>query len=479
MIRAFFIILSCFIISIFVGCKKFIEVSPPITNLTQADIYKNDKSAISVLTSIYTKLSSNNSEFITPSIPSMGLHMGLYSDELELFDLNNTDLLSYYQNNLLGNEFSSYWDNIYPVIYTCNSAIEGINASTQLSKSVKLQLLGEAKFMRSFSYFYLVQIYGDVPLVLTTDYKTNSSLSRASTNDVYNQIITDLMDAKELLDSNYLSGDLKMEMTERVRPNKFTAISLLSRIYLYMSNWQESERYATEVINNNSIYDTTPLSKVFLKNSQETIWALQPVESNENQNTGDGKYYILPSSGPGGFLNPVYLSPGFVNKFETDDDLRLDFWVGKSISSGNEYYYANKYRIGRQDIITTEYPILLRLAELYLIRAEARIRLQKIKDGQDDLNLIRRRAGLPNTATADQSLLLKEVLHERQLELFTEMGHRFFDLKRTGNINEAMSDVSLIKSGALWNINKALLPIPQEEINRNVNLQGFQNPGYN
>ncbi len=85
------------------------------------------------------------------------------------------------------------------MIFNCNSAIEGLNASTLITTSVKEQLLGEAKFIRAFYYFYLVNMYGDVPLIINTDYKNNSLLGRSSTGTVYKQIIEDLISAKNLL----------------------------------------------------------------------------------------------------------------------------------------------------------------------------------------------------------------------------------------------------------------------------------------
>ena len=92
-----------------------------------------------------------------------------------------------------------------------------------------------------------------------------------------------------------------------------------------------------------------------------------------------------------------------------------------------------------------------------------------------DLNVIRQRAGLTNTTATGQQAILNAILHERQVEFFTEWGHRWFDLKRTGNVNAVMSVVTPQKGG-IWNANWALYPIPISEITLNPNLK--QNPGY-
>jgi hypothetical protein len=101
----------------------------------------------------------------------------------------------------------------------------------------------------------------------------------------------------------------------------------------------------------------------------------------------------------------------------------------------------------------------------------------KLVDAAADLNAVRSRAGLPATTASDQGGLVSAVLTERQLELFTEFGHRWFDLRRTGNIDAVMGVVTPLKGGGSWNTNKQLLPLPAIEIALDPNLS--QNQGYN
>ena len=354
--------------------------------------------------------------------------------------------------------------------------------SNSLTFSVKQQLLGEAYFLRAFFYFYLVNLYGDVPLVLSTDWKTNSVMGRAPQSQVYQQVINDLKAAQNLLNENYLDGTLLNTTIERVRPNKWAATALLARVYLYTRDWANAEIQATALISNTNLFNAAiPLNNVFEKNSEETIWALQPVGFANSSNTGEGKLFILPVGGPNANNNPVYLSNYIVNAFESGD-LRKTNWTDSVKPSSTAYYYAKKYKIGNTNTPTQEYPIILRLAEQYLIRAEARARLGSNLPGAiADLDVIRNRAGLPLIATINpgisQAALIDKILHERQVELFTEWGHRWLDLKRTGTVDALMTAVTPVKAnGSPWTSTQAWYPIPQTDINNNPNL--VQNAGY-
>jgi hypothetical protein len=130
----------------------------------------------------------------------------------------------------------------------------------------------------------------------------------------------------------------------------------------------------------------------------------------------------------------------------------------------------------------TEYFMVLRLGEQYLIRAEARAKQGNIGGAQSDLNVIRNRAGLPNTTASDEASLITAILKERRVELFCEWGHRWFDLKRLGKIDEVMNIVTPIKSNGTvqWQSYKALYPLPLGDlfINNIQNPYLTQNPGY-
>lgn len=470
------IFFSINILVYFTGCKKFLEVGAPTTSLNAENVYQYDNTATAVITGIYTQMMNN--DFTFGGITSISLLSELYADNLVLFNLNRAEYLSYYRNILEPNYSTTtifgngnYFSNLYPRIYTINTALEGLNKSQTLTSSVKQRLLGEAYFLRAFYYFYLVNLFGDVPLVLTSDYTKNSTINRSSTTLVYQQIVDDLQQAKKMLDDNYVDASLSKIIPDRLRPNLSAAIALLARVELYRKNYSAAEIASTEVINKTYIYSILSTNQVFLKNSKETIWALQPVKT--GYNTDEGAFFLLPTA-PGNGFKIFYLSQSFINSFENNDNRKTN-WVGNITAGANTYPYATKYKADANSTSVSEFNIVLRLSEQYLIRAEARAEQNNITGSQADLNTIRQRAGLPQTTASNTIELRAAILQERRIELFTEWGHRWFDLKRSGTLDDVMAKESISKGGT-WASYKALFPIPNAEIQLDENL--IQNPGY-
>ncbi|MGJ8734685.1 MAG: RagB/SusD family nutrient uptake outer membrane protein [Cellulophaga sp.] len=228
-----------------------------------------------------------------------------------------------------------------------------------------------------------------------------------------------------------------------------------------------AETTATSVIEAHTLEPN--VNKVFLKESQETLWQFKSGIS--IRNTLEGSVLIIqrvPTT------EGYALTDNLLSAFEPND-LRRANWVG-SVTSTNgleTLHFAYKYKEPlintRQPIL--EYSIIFRLAEQYLIRAEARAYLDKIEDVQADLNVIRNRAGLGNTTANTMNGLLDAILQERRIELFTEYGQRWFDLKRTG---KAANVLEPLKPN--WQNTHILLPIPETELLANPNLT--QNDGY-
>ena len=454
-----------------VGCKKFIEVQPPAGSLSQENIYSTDATAISVLTGIYINTFQNGLGM--GNLTSVSLFPALSADELTLYDLTNGTDLPYYTNSLTATISWGYWEGIYPIVYVANSAVEGISSSTSLTPAIKQQLLGEALFMRAYCYFYLVNFYGDVPLVTSTDYAVNSLVYRTPKSQVWNQIIQDLHTAENTLSTSFLDATLLNATFARVRPTKWAASALLARAYLYTKNWSGADSAASAVIDAGQ-FSLNSLDSVFLANSNEAIWQLQPTGSAPQVNTPDGALFILPSSGPSIGLYPVYLSNDVVNSFEPGDNRLID-WTDSVTVGTVTYYYPYKYKIGFSNGPTLENEMMLRLGEQYLIRSEARLMENNLPGAISDLNIIRARAALDSTSANNPQSLMTAILHERQVELFTEGGHRWLDLQRTGSLDSVMTVVAPQKL-ATWNSYKALYPIPSSEILADPNL--VQNSGY-
>jgi hypothetical protein len=464
------------------SCQKYVQVPAPISSINVGNVYSNDPTAIAAITDIYSQMSSGTL-VLASGQNSLSYFAGLAADELTLYSGVTVSAAAYlyYTNALTNVSGVDFWNSLYPAIFSINSAIEGISGSTSLTPAIRQQLLGEAFFLRALCYFYLVNLYGDVPLVTGTDYAVNSLLARSPQATVWKQIIGDLQNAKALLSGNFLDKSLLKTSTSRLRPTKYTASALLARTYLYTADWSDAKMQADSLINNNAPFTlslVSNLNNVFLANSNEAIWQLQPVSAGI-PNTLDAYYFILPSTGPNG-TNNSYLSTSLLNSFENGDQRRID-WVDSAIAGGTTYYYPYKYKVNAtgSSTLTTEYTMVFRLSEQYLIRAEAEANGagNGISSAISDLNVIRNRAGLAAySGGTDQASVLAAILHERQVELFTEWGHRWLDLKRSGTINTVMAPVCNTIKGGNWSSNWQYFPIPLTDLQADPNLA--QNSGY-
>lgn len=443
------------------SCKKFVEVGSPKSLITASAVYSNDATATSVIRGIYSQMINNSSGFASGGSSSVSFKCGLSADELKNF-ANDVTYIAFYTNALSVTNFDpALWSEPYTYINNANAVIEGLTNSSGVSQMTKKELSGEAKFIRAFCHFYLVNLFGDVPLITTTDFRVNADAPRTASADVYQQIISDLKDAQGLL-----AGDFSFSKGERDQPNKWAATALLARVYLYLGDWADAEAQATAIINNTGVYSlAADLNTVFLANNSEAIWQLKPAAL---PFTNEGSLFIL-SSTPGF----AALSQQLLDSFESGDNRKIN-WIDSVTDGGQTYYYPYKYKVNSGTSLT-EYSMVLRLAEQYLIRGEARANQNNIAGAQADLNVIRSRAGLPNTTAGDIPSLISAILHERQLELFTEWGHRWLDLKRTKTVNSAMNIITPQKGGN-WNSNQQLYPIPLSDIINDVNLR--QNAGY-
>jgi hypothetical protein len=444
------------------SCKKNVEVDQPIDSLTSEGTFSTDATAISAVVGIYSKLTNSGPAFGNGGTT---IFAGLSSDELTRVGISG-DALQFYNNNLLtDNSFvaSQLWSPAYYAIFEANSCIEGIEKSESLTPNLKDQLLGECKFLRAYAYFYLTNLWDNIPMPLTGDWSKSYLLNRTPKSQVYDQIVTDLKDAQVLL-----SKDYSFSADEKIRANKLVATAFLARVFLYRKEWANAEAQASAVINSGSYTLENNLNNVFLKNSSETILQFQPSRTFY-------PYAVTEANAIQGF--PVYyLTPKLITAFEISDQRKIA-WTKSTTVNGSTIFLPYKYKVrqGTNGGNISEYYMVLRFAEQFLIRAEARAQQNNISDAQSDINTIRNRAfGISNPTIAnDQSSLLTAIEKERQVELFCEWGHRWFDLIRT---NRADAVLGAIK-GSNWQLTDQLYPIPLSELRRNPNLT--QNPGYN
>jgi hypothetical protein len=439
------------------SCNSFLDVDLNKSQINTEEIFSNDVTATAAVTAMYNSVSLNSP--LSGIFYGMNALSGLSSGELSNYS-QDLELKAFEQHVISpkNSNILQLWNFMYNLIYQANAIVEGVDNSNGLSEATKQQLQGEALFMRAFTYFYLVNLFGEVPLITKTDYRINQSLSRNAVDDVYRLIESDLLTAQSQLAKTYVTD-------QRVRPNKATATALLARMYLYRQDYSKAELQASAIIDDPAyqLRAKNDIDKVFLIDSHETIWQIMPVFSTTN--TVEGANFIISTT-------PRYhILTDDLREHFTADDLRYPNWVKSYSNNAGVFYFPYKYKQNSKDPAAayTECSIVFRLAEIYLVRAEARAHLNNVEGAQSDLNSIRSRAGLPNTEASDPSGLFLAIESERWSELFTEYGHRWLDLKRT---NRAMD---VLGNGVTMDV--LLYPIPADEFIKNPYL-GTQNHGY-
>jgi len=456
---------------LFSNCNKLVQTAPPKNTITTTEVFSDSVDANSGILGIYSNI-FNQSGTLTFGNCAISLLCGASADEM---GTTNTGYMQYYRNKLLSNDTyinTRLWAQPYTYIYQANAAIEGLQNSTTLSTSVQRKFLGEAKFFRAFCYFYLVNLFGDVPYVTSTQWSGTLNTAKSSQSLVYSNIISDLKDAYAVLPDDYsLSGG------ERTRVNKSAAAALLARAYLYNKMYDSAELMATNVINNPIYSLEQDLNNVFLATSNEAILQFRITSSSYPYNLTPEGYFNLPFNAAR--APQFFLSAQLMSSFESGDQRKIA-WVDSSKYSGKIYYYSYKYKLGpaqlNRNASPTEYYMVLRFAEQYLIRAEARLKENKLSDAIDDLNTIRNRAGLDSIYPSTSDEMMAAILHEKRIELFGEWGHRWLDLKRTASVDSIMTGVTPQKGGGSWASYKQLFPIPILELQNDPSLT--QNFGY-
>lgn len=449
-------VLTIFFLS-FTSCRKLVEVNSPVDQLTQDKVFTDASTIQSAVTGLYSYTFTSSFPFYYGT----EFYGGMIADELYY----RYSYYDNYKNNAYGPKTSSigyFWSYPYKVIYEANSIIENLQNSTVLPQAAKTQYIGEAKFFRAFGHFLLANLFGDVPLILSTDVSKTALQPRTSKDSVLAQVTADLTDAAAALQS---SSNPKTRVTANA------ATALLARVYLYRKNWANAEANATQVLQSGQFSLETDLNRVFLRTSTESIFQA----SSDNSNSFYLNSTILGAIlVPDGAYVPYYLvRPELLNAFEAGDQRKAN-WIGVSNISGTNYYYPYKYKLSAPPTNTdaAEDYVILRLAEQYLIRAEARAQQGNIAGAVSDLNTIRQRAGLPAKSTSiTQANLLLAIEQERRTELFIEWGHRWFDVTRTGR-----ADAVFGAEKPTWKSTAALLPLPFSELQNNPRLA--QNPGY-
>ena len=454
--------LSFFILFLLINnsCDRFTEVGLPKNQITREVVFKDDQLAKSAMAGVYRSLDDQG--FLSGSSSGAQLVMAAYVDELQAYGAAATDAAIFYQLSHVAttDKIKNLWTITYTQIYNTNAVIEGVENSESLSLEVKNRLKGEGLFLRALLHLYLTQTFGSVPYVTSTNYQVNQSIGKISTSQVYAQCKTDLETAIPLLPTTLAAGN-------RVYPTKMAAYTVLARIAYYEKNWDSALQYSNNVIGDVQYKIESDLKKVFLKDSSGSIWHLLPFGA--TYNAYQGNVFILNTAPP----TNVALRQDFVDEFENGDQ-RKTSWIGQKTDAQNKiYYYPYKYKQYYTSPTSLEYSVILRVEELYLIRAEAYIKKGQYDLGIADINKIRTRAGLaPLANSSDQNTLIAALIQERRSELFTEFGHRLYDLRHYD-----LADIRMLSKKGGWKPHFKLLPLPATELLLNPNLNP-QNDGY-
>jgi len=343
------------------------------------------------------------------------------------------------------------YQGIYRAINSANSVIASVPGvqDVRLTADEKNRILGEAYFIRALGYFDLARGWGGVQIQLkpTTDLTVLKGIKRSTLDQTYDQVLADLIQAEQLLPE---------DATTRNRAQKSAARALRARLHLYRKQWADAETYATQVISNTKYTLVKPYKSFFTAPFQTAESVLELAYSVNDRNTYWNLWY--PSSAGGQYtLKP---SDALVTKLNNP---QIGGTRNSLIAGTGSTVYGVLYNTTATG---TDPSYLIRIAELYLIRAEARAQQNKLTDAVADLNAVRNRADVANTTATTQAQLLQAIEDENSVEFAFE-AHRWFDLVRTERAGAVLG---------LTNRNYWLFPIPYSDILSDPDV--VQNPGY-
>ena len=440
---------------LFVSCSdNFIELAP-ISEGNAENFYKTPADFEAAIIGTYSNLASANQygSSDTRFGGSFYALMEVRADDAsdgeassgagkDVFDIDT------YEDNPLSGVIDGAWTSIFKTIFDANAVISRID-NIEIDASLKNQYLGEARFLRGLAYFNAVRLWGDLPVILTEiTPQEAANLSRNSAAEVYNTIIADFMFASQNLPAS-LSG----------RATSGAAKALLGKTYLTQKDWVNAATTLQELIGS---YQLLPnVEDVFAldnENNDEIIFAVK------FRGGSDGLGHL-------GFGTPVYT--GLLTEYDVSDTRQplLDILMNDNGSYPRKQFEDTGSELDR------DFPIL-RYADVLLMLSEALNEqgYQATGNAFNYLNQIRTRAGVSIYTSAEltnQAEFREAVLNERRLELPLEL-HRWFDLLRTDNAIQAMSN-----AGVTVQQYQLLYPIPQNEVNVYNNSSQFpQNPGY-
>ncbi|MDT0677194.1 RagB/SusD family nutrient uptake outer membrane protein [Autumnicola musiva] len=432
------------------SCSEEILEKDPQSSFSAQGFYKTTADARAGVNGIYDALQS-----------AMRINFSFWGEgRADAVDTRHSgDPLALKQNNLTQTINSASWNNLYEVISRANYAIKYIPSVFEEENDFSRQLIGQARALRALSYFYAVRVWGDVPLI-TEPYESVEQdffVERTGKEMVLDQIEADLIYASEnARESNGGDGD-------RILFTQGGADALLTHVYMWRQKYGDAIASAERVMNNDlySLVSITNWNNIFSSGySNETIFE---VGYNETQTNSLRVLYALGSD------SHYFPSESFRNSFE-EGDLRetLIYDVTEEEPRKIWKFFGEGFNDESPDPSGNNI-VLLRLADIILLKAEAHNALGETAEALQLLNRIRERAGLPEIDEQEAVNLYGDlesaILHERLIELSFE-GHRWFDLVRTGRAIDVMNPINGLsdEGNLVW-------PIHEDAFNRNPNLE--------
>lgn len=470
------------------GCTdKLLNLKPDDT-LTTGSFYKTSNDMNQAALGVYNSLQQRKqNDYLIMEVPSDNLYM---SNNTSVAGAAEMDQLAVNQeNNIVGD----FWEATYTGIARANAMLQNIDNPTDYASGMKDQFTGEAKFMRALFYFDLVRLFGGVPKVTTSLSITDAkNMPRASADDIYAFIISDLKDAVDKLPAP--SGIAKG------RASKAAALGILGKVYVYRKDWANAKT-CFEKINTDYNYKLEPnfatLWSLTTEDNNEVIFIMKYIENAAGQTlsttyTPNGGLLGIVDRGneialPSWSLDKLYV-PGDKRKANTISDMYIPATGGPA----TWYPYVNKYAV-KHSINSSGLDLpVLRYADVVLLYAETLYNLGDKANALKQLNLVRERAfgdathDYTDADIAAADAFLDKLLLERQLELAYE-NERWMDLVRTGkfltvmtkeerlynNVTNTPMTVTLAPKAYM-----ALFPIPKRQIDLYTPGVLKQNDGY-
>jgi len=468
--------------AILAACNKTIDKTP-ISSLTTSNFYKTAKDAESGLTGAYNSLYQQYYIWdyqINGDAQADNCYAG--GNNPDNFAIDNFTL------NALNGNATRDWQGLYFGVANANAVtdnVPGINDVAWNGNTRKQQILGEAKFLRALHYFNLVTTYGDVPLVITNN--GNTFPPRTAAAAVYIQIEKDLISA----DSSLLPASGSNPNIGRATQG--SADALLAKVFAQQGKYDSCLIWCNKVLANN-YYSLLPnYADLFDGNHKNTVESIFEIQhGTASGTTSYGPELLLPFSLTGDTYAKFNVPTNdLIQTYRSENDtVRLDASVYFSVAADTNgaipppytkfpvpFAYKWKQAGGYN---SPDNQILLRLADIVLLKAEALNQTGQTALAIPLINQVRTRVHLPNTTAVNQTDVAAAILKERRLELALE-GHRWLDLLRAGaqytiNLMNSQIDPNGKPLNYGLTTNKLLWPVPQAERDLDVNLS--QNAGY-